>query len=138
MRARCRRSQRVFSPWQVRVGQLLEITLGIMTAVGGFVDISEMVFAAQAGSRFGYALIWAFVLGTLGIIVYGEMSGRVAAVAKKPMFEIMRGLLGPRLGLGVLILATVVSVITCAAEIGGVAIVLKLVTGWPYRLLATL
>ena len=29
-----------------------------MTAVGGFVDISELVFAAKAGSTFGYALIW--------------------------------------------------------------------------------
>ena len=38
----------------------LELTLGIMTAVGGFVDISELVFAAKAGSMFGYALIWAF------------------------------------------------------------------------------
>jgi hypothetical protein len=32
---------------------LLELTLGIMTAIGGFVDVSELVFAAQAGSRFG-------------------------------------------------------------------------------------
>ena len=31
----------------------LELTLGIMTAVGGFVDISELVFAAKAGSKFG-------------------------------------------------------------------------------------
>ena len=38
----------------------LELTLGIMTAVGGFVDISELVFAAKAGSTFGYALIWVF------------------------------------------------------------------------------
>ena len=48
----------------------LEMTLGIMTAVGGFVDISELVFAAQAGSTFGYALIWVFALSTIGIIVF--------------------------------------------------------------------
>jgi hypothetical protein len=46
----------------------LELTLGIMTAVGGFVDISELVFAAKAGSMFGYALIWVFALATIGII----------------------------------------------------------------------
>ena len=34
------------------MGSVLEITLGIMTAMGGFVDVSELVFAAQAGSRF--------------------------------------------------------------------------------------
>src|SRR5947209_9148033 len=62
----------------------LELTLGIMTAVGGFVDISELVFAARAGSAFGYALIWVFAYSTGGIIVFSEMSGRVAAIAKQP------------------------------------------------------
>ena len=61
----------------------LELTLGIMTAVGGFVDISELAFAAKAGSTFGYALIWVFAFSTIGIIVFSEMSGRVAAVAKR-------------------------------------------------------
>ena len=46
----------------------LELTLGIMTAVGGFVDISELVFAAKAGSIFGYALIWVFAFSTIGIM----------------------------------------------------------------------
>ena len=36
-----------------------------MTAVGGFVDISELVFAAKAGSTFGYALIWVFAFSTV-------------------------------------------------------------------------
>ena len=77
----------------------LELTLGIMTAVGGFVDISELVFAAQAGSIFGYALIWVFAFSTIGIMVFGEMSGRVAAIAKQPVFNLMRHRLGLKLGL---------------------------------------
>src|SRR5580765_7626412 len=81
----------------------LELTLGIMTAVGGFVDISELVFAAKAGSLFGYALIWVFALGTIGMSVFGEMSGRVAAVAKQPVFSLMRHRLGLKLGLVTLI-----------------------------------
>jgi Mn2+/Fe2+ NRAMP family transporter len=120
------------------VDQLIEITLGIMTAVGGFVDISELVFAAQAGSRFGFALIWAFMLATVGIMIFGEMSGRVAAIAKQPVFNLMRQRLGLKLGLVTLISSVTVSVITCAAEIGGTALVLALLTGWPYRLLAVL
>jgi manganese transport protein len=63
------------------MGGLVEILLGIMTAVGGFVEISELTFAAQAGSRYGYALLWAFAVATIGIIVYGEMSGRVGCSA---------------------------------------------------------
>src|SRR3954470_23348884 len=109
-----------------------------MTAVGGFVDVSELVFASQAGSRFGFALIWVFVFATIGIIVFGEMSGRVAAIAKQPVFNLMRQRLGLSLGLATLVPSVAVSVITCAAEIGGTALILQLLTGWPYRLLAVL
>jgi manganese transport protein len=116
--------------------KFLELTLGIMTAVGGFVDISELVFAAQAGSSFGYALIWVFVLATIGIMVFGEMSGRVAAVARQPVFGLMRRQLGLRLGIVTLIASLLSNLITCAAEIGGVAIILNLLTGLPYMVLA--
>src|SRR5689334_16154131 len=120
------------------MGGLIEITLGIMTAVGGFVDVSELVFAAQAGSRFGFALIWVFTFSTVGIACYGEMSGRIAAIAKQPVFNLMRQRLGLRLGLLTLIASSIVNTITCAAEIGGTALVLHLLTGWPYVLLAVL
>jgi Mn2+/Fe2+ NRAMP family transporter len=116
--------------------KLLELTLGIMTAVGGFVDISELVFAAQAGSRFGYALIWVFVISTVGIMVFGEMSGRVAAIAKQPVFNLMRHRLGLKMGLLTLIASLISNLITCAAEVGGVALVLHLLTGAPYMLMA--
>jgi Mn2+/Fe2+ NRAMP family transporter len=114
----------------------LELTLGIMTAVGGFVDISELVFAAKAGSTFGYALIWVFALATIGIIVFSEMSGRVAAIAKQPVFNLMRHRLGLKLGLVTLAASVVSNLITCAAEIGGVALILNYLTGAPYRLMA--
>ena len=116
----------------------LELTLGIMTAVGGFVDISELVFAAKAGSMFGYALIWAFVLGTIGMSVFGEMSGRVAAIARQPVFSLMRHRLGLKLGLVALIGSLISTLITCAAEVGGMALILNYLTGWPYPSLALL
>src|SRR5829696_6492230 len=114
----------------------LELTLGIMTAVGGFVDISELVFAAKAGSAFGYALIWIFAVGTVGIMTFGEMSGRVAAVAKQPVFNLMRHRLGLKLGLVTLAASLVSTLITCAAEVGGLALILNYLTGGPYMLLA--
>ena len=114
----------------------LEITLGIMTAVGGFVDVSELVFAAQAGSIFGYALIWVFAFSTIGIMVFGEMSGRVAAVAHQPVFNLMRHRLGLKLGLVTLFASMVSTLITTAAELGGVGLVLHYLTGAPYLLMA--
>ena len=113
-----------------------ELALGILTAVGGFVDVSELVFISQAGSRFGYALLWVIVISTIGIIVFGEMSGRVAAIARQPVFNLMRHRLGLKWGLVTLAASLFANTVTCAAEIGGVALLLHLVTGLPIFLLA--
>jgi Mn2+/Fe2+ NRAMP family transporter len=116
--------------------KITELTLGILTAVGGFVDVSELVFMAQAGSRFQYALVWVVVLATIGMMVFGEMSGRVAAIAKQPVFNMMRHRLGLNLGLVTLIASFISNTITCAAEIGGVGIVLHLLTGFGFMPMA--
>jgi Mn2+/Fe2+ NRAMP family transporter len=113
----------------------LEVFLGVLTAVGGFVDVSELVFMSQAGSRFDYRLIWVVVVATIGIMVFAEMSGRVAAMSRQPLFNVIRHRLGFSLGLLTLAGALISSLITCAAEIGGVALVLQLLTGLSYTLL---
>ncbi|HET6934829.1 MAG TPA: divalent metal cation transporter, partial [Candidatus Angelobacter sp.] len=115
--------------------KLLGITLGIMTALGGFVDLGQIVFTTQAGALFGYSLLWTIVLGTAAIIVYMEMCGRVAVVAREPVFSVVRARLGYRLGLFTLVASNLLNLITCAAELGGIAIVLHLLTGWPEKLL---
>src|SRR5690348_15788659 len=115
--------------------KLLGVTLGIMTALGGFVDLGQIVFTTQAGALFGYSLFWAIVLGTAAIIIYMEMCGRVAVVAQEPVFAVVRDRLGFRLGLLTLIASNLLNVITCAAELGGIAIILHLLTGWPEKLL---
>src|SRR3954466_765873 len=113
--------------------KLLGVTLGIMTALGGFVDFGQIVFTMQAGALFRYRLIWAIAIGTLAIITYMEMCGRVAVVAKKPVFAVVRECLGQRFGLTILIASNLLNLITCAAEVGGIAIVLHLLTGWPEK-----
>ncbi len=113
--------------------KLLGLTLGIMTALGGFLDLGQIVFTAQAGALFGYQLLWAIVIGTAAIIVYMEMCGRIAVVAHEPVFAIVRDRLGFRLGLAVLVASNVLNLITCAAELAGTAIVFHLLTGWPER-----
>lgn len=115
--------------------KLLGITLGIMTALGGFVDLGQIVFTMQAGALFRYKLLWAIILGTAAIIVYMEMCGRVAVVAREPVFSVIRTRLGYKLGLVTLICSNLLNLITCAAELGGIAIVLHLLTGWSERIL---
>jgi manganese transport protein len=113
---------------------ILELFLGILSAMGGFVDIGELVFSLNSGAKFGYSLLWISVLGTLGIIVYAEMAGRIAAVTGLSIFDIVRDRVGFSAGLITLIAANLVNILTCAAEIGGIAMILKLLIAWPYRL----
>jgi Mn2+/Fe2+ NRAMP family transporter len=120
------------------VRQFLQIALGILSAIGGFVDIGDLVFNTQAGATFGFELMWVVVIGVVGIIIYSEMCGRVAAISKRPVFDLVRERVGFSAGLGTLIASEIVNLLTCAAEVGGVAIVLQLLSGLPYRVLALL
>jgi manganese transport protein len=82
---------------------------------------------------FGYQLLWVVVVGVVGIIVYSEMCGRVAAISNKAVFDAVRERVGFRAGLVTLVAAQVVNLMTLAAEVGGVAICLRLLSGLPYR-----
>jgi Mn2+/Fe2+ NRAMP family transporter len=106
-----------------------------MTALGGFVDLGQIVFTMQAGALFGYGLLWAIVLGTAAIMLYMEMCGRVAVVAHEPVFAIVRDRFGFGFGLVVLIASNLLNLITCAAELGGIGIILQLLTGWREKFL---
>jgi manganese transport protein len=119
----------------VSLKNILAVALGIFSAIGGFVDIGDLVFNTQAGATFGFQLLWVIVIGVLGIIVFSEMCGRVSAVAKRPVFDLIRERTGFGAGLWTLIASEVVNLMTCAAEIGGVAICLQLLSGLPYRVL---
>jgi manganese transport protein len=117
------------------MSKLLQVALGILAAIGGFVDIGDLVFNIEAGATFGYQLLWVVVLGVVGIIVFSEMCGRVAAASKRPVFDAVRERLGFGVGLGVLIASEIVNLMTLAAEVGGAALVLQLLAGISYRAL---
>lgn len=117
------------------MSSILELALGVMTALGGFVDIGELVFTIGAGAKFGYLLLWVVLVGTVGIALFGEMSGRISAVLKKPTFEIVRDRFGHDRALAVLVASNLVNVLTCAAEVGGLAIILQLLVAQNYRVM---
>jgi manganese transport protein len=108
---------------------VLGIALGVLTAIGGFLDIGDLVTNAVVGARFGLSLTWVVVVGVIGICVFAQMSGRVAAVSGRATFEIIRERLGPRLALANLGASFLINLLTLAAEIGGVAISMQLLTG---------
>ena len=115
------------------MSKVLGLALGILAAIGGFVDIGDLVFNVAAGATFGYQLLWVVVVGVLGIIVFSEMCGRVAAVSGRAVFDAVRERVGFSGALAALVSSQVVNLMTLAAELGGVAIALQLLSGLPYR-----
>ena len=114
-----------------KVGQIF---LGILTAIGGFVDIGDLVANALVGARFGLSLAWVVVVGVVGICLYAEMSGRVAAVSGRAVFDLVRERLGPRVALANLLASAFVNFLTLTAEVAGVALALELATSVNYLL----
>src|SRR6476660_2861544 len=97
-------------------------------------DIGDIVANSAAGARFGMSLAWAVLLGVGGIIVYAEMSGRVAAVAGRPTFDLVRERLGARMALANLAASFFINFLTLVAEVAGVAVALQLATDVNYLL----
>lgn len=120
------------------MSKYLQVFLGVLTAVGGFVDIGDLVTNGVAGSRFGMSLAWAVVLGVIGIVVFAEMSGRVAACSGRAVFDLVRERLGPRAALANLTGSMLVTLLTFVAEIGGVALAVQLVADVSYLLIVPL
>ena len=108
---------------------LLGIALGIVTSIGGFLEIGSITTAAQAGAEYRYQLVWAVLLGTICIALLIEMSGRFAAVSKHTVADAVRERFGLHFFLVPLVLLFFVSVLVLAAEIGGVCVAIEMVTG---------
>ncbi|MGF1935198.1 MAG: NRAMP family divalent metal transporter [Nostoc sp. ChiQUE02] len=115
------------------MNKILEIALGIVTSIGGFLDVGAIATAAEAGSTYSFQLIWAIVLGTICVIFLVEMSGRLAAVSKHTLAAAVRERFGFNFYIIPLVAEIVVDFLVLAAEIGGVCIALQLVTGISFQ-----
>lgn len=113
--------------------KILEIALGIITSIGGFLDVGAIATAAEAGAAFGYQLIWAIILGTICVIFLVEMSGRLAAVSQHTLAAAVRERMGFNFFIIPLLAEIGVDFLVLAAEIGGVCIALQLLTGISFQ-----
>lgn len=108
---------------------LLEIALGIVTSIGGFLDVGTIATSAEAGASFGFQLLWVLALGTLCVTVLCEMTGRLAAVSHHTLADAIRDRFGFSYHVIPLVAEVLVDTVVLSAEIGGVAVALELVTG---------
>jgi Mn2+/Fe2+ NRAMP family transporter len=117
------------------VKKWLSITLGIMTATGGFLDAGTIATAGESGAKFALGLIWAIVLATVMVILLVEMVGRFTAISQKPYAAAIREEFGFGFYLLPLISEIIAESLLLAAELGGMAIALSLFTGISWHVL---
>jgi manganese transport protein len=114
------------------VKKIASLTLGILTAVGAFIDIGDLVTDALVGAKYGMNMAWVTVLAVIGIATYAEMAGRVAVVTKRPVFDLVRERLGPRIALADLATSFGLTFLLLVAELAGVALAIELATSVTY------
>ena len=116
--------------------KILQIALGIVTSVGGFLEIGSITTAAQAGAAFGYQLLWAILLGTICLIFLVEMSGRFSAVSKHTIVDAIRERFGFPFFSIVLLGMVLIAFMVLVAELGGIGLSLQILTGIGFPLWA--
>src|SRR5437660_11986927 len=109
--------------------KLLHVALGVVTSFGGCLEAGSIATSVQAGAEFGYSLLWVLLLGVVCLVVLIEMSGRLAAVSHHTIAGAMRERFGFSFFLLPLVGVVAVSMLTLAAELGGVCMALQLATG---------
>src|SRR4051812_23627405 len=112
---------------------IFDLVLGVVTSIGGFVEVGSISTAAQAGSEFGFELLWAIAAGTLMLAMLVEMSGRLAAVSRRSLSAAVRERFGMHFQLVPLLAELAIDALLLTAELGGAAIAAKLLTGVAFQ-----
>ena len=109
--------------------KIFNLALGVVTSIGGFVEVGSISTSAQAGAEFGFSLLGAIAAATLFLAALAEMAGRVAAVSKRSMAAAVRERFGFHFQVIPLAAEFVIDVLLLTAELGGAAIAVKMLTG---------
>jgi Mn2+/Fe2+ NRAMP family transporter len=111
------------------VDALIKAALGIVTSVGGYLEVGSLSTALQAGAEFRFRLLWPIAIGTICISFLTEMAGRLAAVSKHTVVGAVRERFGAHYQIFPLGAQLLVDYLVLTSEIGGMALALQIVTG---------
>jgi Mn2+/Fe2+ NRAMP family transporter len=111
------------------VKKIFNLALGIVTSIGGFVEVGSISTSVQAGAEFRFSLLWAIAAATLFLAALAEMAGRVAAVGKRTMAAAVRERFGFHFQAVPLGAEFVIDTLLLTAELGGAAIAVKMLSG---------
>jgi len=111
------------------VSAIVDLVLGVVTSIGGFVEVGSISTSAQAGAEFGLQLLWAVLVAALMLAMLMEMSGRCAAISRRSFVAAVRERFGIHYQFVPLVAELLIDVLLLAAEIGGASIAARLLTG---------
>jgi manganese transport protein len=103
---------------------------GLLVSVG-YMDPGNWATDIEAGSRFGYALLFVVLASGLAAMVLQALSLRLGLVTGRDLAQIARTRYGRRIGIMLWLIAEVAIVATDLAEVLGSALALKLLFGLP-------
>jgi Mn2+/Fe2+ NRAMP family transporter len=115
------------------VKKFLDIALGLVTSIGGFLEVGSVITAMQAGAEFQFQLLWVLALGTLCVVFLVEMAGRLPAVSRHTIVDATRERFGFAFFAIVMALMAIVSLLVLVAELGGIGLSLQIATSVGYR-----
>ena len=98
---------------------LVDLILGVVTSIGSFAEVGSISTAAQAGSEFGFQLLWAIAGAGLMLAMLVEMSGRLASVSRQSVAAAVRERFGIHFHVVPLTAELLIHILLLAAEIGG-------------------
>jgi Mn2+/Fe2+ NRAMP family transporter len=111
----------------------LQVGLGVVTSIGGYLDAGSFATAVQAGAAFRFQLLWTLLFGTLCMVGLTEMAGRLAAVSKHSLRDALHERFGFTFSLLVLVIGVLLDFLVLASEIGGVCLALQLASGISFQ-----
>jgi len=111
------------------VSAIFDLLLGVVTSIGGFVEAGSISTSAQAGSEFGFQLLWAIAVAGAMLALLTEMSGRLAVMSKRSLAAAVRERFGIHFHAVPLGAELLLDLLLLTAELGGAAIALKMLTG---------
>jgi manganese transport protein len=122
------------SPTVLPSGSFLRF-LGPAALIGlGFIDPGNWSTAIEAGSRFGFSLVWVLVLCNPIAVAFQMLSVKAALATGRDLAQLCRGAY-PHRGVRTVLwlLAEVAIIATDMAEVVGTAVGFQLLTGLPLR-----
>ena len=97
----------------------------------GYMDPGNWATDLQGGAKFGYQLIWVLLLSNLMAILLQSLSARLGIVRRLDLAQANRATYPPFINFILYILAELAIAATDLAEVLGMAIGIKLLTGMP-------